>query len=144
MKNSALLTVIVAIVVGVAGFFAGVQYQRSQRQDFGNQSSASDHRGGQFQGVTSRNGFRPVNGQIISNDSNSITIKLQDGSSRIILLDNKTQINKAVKASKSDLATGQTVAVFGQENSDGSMTAQNIQLNPQFRGMGGGTPPAQR
>ncbi|MBI3342938.1 hypothetical protein HY032_02180, partial [Candidatus Gottesmanbacteria bacterium] len=43
---------------------------------------------------------------------------------------------KAQSATKSDIQTGQTVAVFGSENADGTVTAQSIQLNPQFR-MGG-------
>ena len=51
------------------------------------------------------------------------------------ILSEKTEINKAEKTSKENLKTGQQVAVFGTENSDGSVTAQNIQLNPQFRQM---------
>lgn len=43
-------------------------------------------------------------------------------------------INKATTATKSDLKTGEKVAVFGTPNSDGSVTAQSIQLNPMFRG----------
>jgi len=42
----------------------------------------------------------------------------------------KTQINKASEAAKEDLVVGETVAVFGQENQDGTVTAENIQLNP--------------
>jgi len=41
-----------------------------------------------------------------------------------------TQINQVASATKSDLKVGTTVVVFGQTNSDGSVTAQNIQINP--------------
>jgi len=44
-------------------------------------------------------------------------------------------VNKAEKARKTDLKKGDQAAIFGSENSDGSVTAQNIQLNPQFRMM---------
>ncbi len=79
---------------------------------------------------------RPISGEILSSDDKSITVKLQDGSSKIVLLSDKTQINKATSVTKLDLKSGEKVAVFGSENSDGSVTAQNIQLNPQFRGVG--------
>ena len=66
----------------------------------------------------------------MSMDGNSITVKLQDGQSKIIILSDTTEINQASKAAKTDLSAGKQVAVFGTENSDGSVTAQNIQLNP--------------
>ncbi len=146
MKNNALLIIVIAIIVGAVGFFAGMQYQRSQRQAFTGQFANNQRLGnnGQSQGAANRTGFRPVSGEIISSDSSSITVKLLDGSSRIILIDDKTQINKATAATKSDLKTGEKVAVFGQENSDGSVTAQSVQLNPGFGRATNGTPPAQK
>ncbi|MGB9707094.1 MAG: DUF5666 domain-containing protein [Microgenomates group bacterium] len=125
MKNNLIITVIIA-AVGGACFFAGIKYQQSRQPAFIRQF------GGQMggkQGVN-RLGFRPVNGEIISADEKSITVKLQDGSSKIVIVSENTQINKAAQATKDDLKVGEKVAVFGQENSDGSITAQNIQLNP--------------
>lgn len=55
-------------------------------------------------------------------------------------MSDKTQINKTSAGAKSDLAKGAQVAVFGTENSDGSVSAQNIQLNPMQFGGRGGTP----
>ena len=46
-------------------------------------------------------------------------------------------INKAAAATKADLTVGQRVAVFGTTNTDGSVTAANVQLNPMMRGPGG-------
>src|SRR3989304_8723918 len=133
MKNtSAILVMIVLVIIVAAGaFFAGMKYQESKSPRLGN-----------FQGL--RNGqliqrgqsqmFRPVNGEIIAQDEQSITVKMQDGSSKIVLLGDNVAINKSDQASKSDLKVGEKVGVFGTDNSDGSVTAQNIQLNPQFRG----------
>ena len=73
-------------------------------------------------------GLRPVNGKIINQDEESITVELADGSSKIILLTDSSAINKTEEGSKEDLSEGTEVMVFGQENSDGSITAQNIQL----------------
>jgi hypothetical protein len=73
-------------------------------------------------------GLRPVNGTIISQDENSITVKLQDNSSKIILLNENSLINKTESGTKEDLTEGTEITVFGQENGDGSLTAQNIQI----------------
>jgi ribosomal protein S1 len=85
-------------------------------------------------------GLRPVSGEIISQDDKSITVKLQDGSSRIVILSDQTEINKTSEGSKEDLKTGERITTFGTENSDGSVTAQNVQLNPQIRVFNGSTP----
>lgn len=134
MKNNNILIIfLVAILVGAGAFFAGMKYQQSKQPAFTRQFGGGQGiRNGQGQGT--RQGFRPVNGEIISSDEKSITVKLQDGSSKIVLLSDKTEINKAASGTKDDLKVGEKVAVFGNENSDGSVTAQNIQLNPMLRG----------
>jgi len=130
MKNSIIIAILVAIIVGGGAFFGGMKYQQSKQRSFFRQGNAPGLRAG----VGNRLGFRPVNGEIISLDDKSITVKLQDGSSKIVLISDKTEINKAAEATKSDLKVGDKVAVFGQENSDGSVTAQNVQINPILRG----------
>jgi len=132
--------IITAVIAGAIGFFGGMKYQQTQRsltfqqngRNFGTQGGLRGTSGGMMQAGRG-NGFRPVSGEILSSDANSITVKLQDGSSKIVLVSEKTTINKAESATKTDLAVGQTVAVFGSDNSDGSVTAQNIQLNPMLR-----------
>jgi len=138
-----IIAIILIFVAGAGGFFVGMKYQQGKQPAFSRQfgNGQGTRTGGQLQGSSNRMGFRPVPGEIISSDDKSITVKLQDGSSKIILFSDKTEINKAANATKEDLKVGEKVAVFGQENSDGSVTAQNIQLNPSFRdATGGGTP----
>ncbi len=74
-------------------------------------------------------GFRPTSGEVISLGENTITIKLDNGSNKIVLFSPKTDINKPASASASELKTGEKVTVMGQENSNGSLTAQSIRLN---------------
>ncbi len=129
-KNIIIIAVVVSLAFGAGGFFAGTKYQQSKRlagfNQLGNRNGQGQVRGTNFQ---------PVNGEIISADDKSITVKMQDGSSKIVLFSDQTQINQATTATKGDLKVGETVAVFGTSNSDGSVTAQSIQLNPQeFRG----------
>lgn len=145
MKNNSIaIIIVVAIIVGAGGFFAGMKYQQSQRPSFGGQFAGNftgrGQNGGQPRGGA--NASR-VMGDIISSGNNTVTVKLADGSSKIILLSSSTQINKAVSASTTDLTTGTTISVFGTTNSDGSVTASDIQINPGIRGQPGASPASQ-
>jgi len=132
MNNSVIITIILVIVVGAGAFFAGTKYQAGkQQQNFRSQTGRFGQ--GQGNGMMGRQGFRPVTGEILSVGDNNITVKMPDGSSRIVVVSESTAINKASQGAKSDLKAGETVMVFGQQNSDGSVTAQNIQLNPPNR-----------
>ena len=147
MKSNVILIAILALVIGgAAGAYGGIQYQKSQRPAFGGGSAGFAARAGgagASGGVRGRNGNGAV-GTILSVDSNSITVKMNDGSSKIVLLTGTTAINKAATAAVSDLTTGETVSAFGTTNTDGSITATNVQINPLMRGPGSpsGTPGA--
>ncbi len=119
--------VILILVFTAGGFFMGMKYQESKSGRFANQQSGFN----MMRQGRGQNAFRPTAGEIINADDKSITVKLQNGSTKIVLLTEKTAINKAEKATKDDLKTGERVAIFGQENTDGSVAAQTIQLNPQ-------------
>jgi len=126
----------IALVVGGAAFYGGIVYQKNQS------SAGRNFAAGQGTGRTGATGTRrigngqPVSGEIINIDDSSLTVKLIDGSSRIVLLSGKTIFNKTAAVDKSELKVGEKVGVFGTSNTDGSVSAQNVQLNPQFR-MGG-------
>ncbi len=150
MKNqNYIIIAIVALLVGAGAFYGGMKYQETKTPTLGNGQFFQRNgggAGGQFAGRSGQNGqrgggARPVNGEIISADDKTVTVKMTDGSSKIVILSDSTQINKAATGSKTDLKTGEKVAVFGTDNSDGTVTAQNIQLNPIMR-MFGATPSA--
>jgi hypothetical protein len=144
MKNNIAVIAILALLVGgAAGFFGGMQYQKSQRPSFGQFAGAGGFgtRGTSGAAGARRNGNGAV-GTILSVDANSMTVKLNDGSSKIVLLTGTTSINKAATATAADLTVGETVSAFGTTNTDGSVTATNVQINPMMRGPGSpsGTP----
>jgi hypothetical protein len=132
MKNRIIIVfILLLIVVGAGAFFGGMKYQQSKQSTFRGQFNGSlNQRTGNAAGLN-RGGFRPVNGEIISVDNKSVTVKLPDGSSKIVLLSDKTEISEATMAAKEALKVGEKIAVFGTDNSDGSVNAQNIQINPQ-------------
>jgi hypothetical protein len=71
--------------------------------------------------------FRPVRGDILSIDSNTMTVKLQDGSTKIVILSGSTTYMKEAPSTVDDLKAGITVMVTGTNNSDGSVIAQSVQ-----------------
>lgn len=143
-QNQMIITILIALLTAGAGFFAGSKYQEGKTPAFfrqmGNGIEVGNGQGnsrgtGMMQNGT-KGSFRPVSGEIIKSDDTSITVKMTDGSTKIVFVNDKTSINTASSATKADLTAGQTVAVFGDTNTDGSVNATNIQLNPDFRGQG--------
>lgn len=131
-----IMVLLIAVGVGALAFFGGIQYDKSQQTTTGRNFAAGTGRTGAA-GARRAGGGQPVTGDILNMDESSITVKLADGSSRIVLLSGKTVFNKMSSVDKSELKVGSKVGVFGTTNSDGSITAQNVQLNPQFRAAGG-------
>ncbi len=130
MNKNLLIMIMIGVVAAGAGFAGGMKYQQTKTPASNRQFGGPGRNG---QSGQNRSGFRPVAGDIIAVDAKSITVKLTDGSSKIILFSDTTQINKADQATKDDLKVGAKVAVFGQTNSDGTVVAQSIQLNPIMR-----------
>lgn len=129
-------------MVGVGtGFLVGMKYQQSKQPAFSRQGGRALEQNRQMSNRQG-NGARPVNGEIISIDDKSFTVKMQDGSSKIVIVSDQTQYNQSQQASKSDVKVGDTVIAIGSTNSDGSVTASNVQLNPILKNFGQGLGPS--
>ncbi|HEV2339181.1 MAG TPA: DUF5666 domain-containing protein [Patescibacteria group bacterium] len=130
-----IIAVVLIVLTGIGGFFGGMQYQKSKaagRAMMGG-GGMGFYRGfgqGGMGGMGQNGGL--VRGQILSVSGNTMTVKLRDGSSKIVLLSGSTNLMKLAKAAASDLNTGETVMIMGTTNSDGSVTAQNVSINPQM------------
>src|SRR3989339_522199 len=129
MKKSHLIVVIIILAVVVMGgsFYGGMIYVKSQNPRGG-------FNGGNFQTRVNRvgeNGSNFISGNIISKDNNSITLKLlNNAGSKIIFYSENTQVNKQAAGTPDDLVVGTSLSVTGTTNSDGSVTAQSIQIRP--------------
>ena len=116
------------IVLLAVGFYSGISYEKSKatvassQTDSGRQMRTGGGRGG-FGG-----GF--VTGDVIAQDANSITVKLNDGGSKIVFLSASTTVAKSTVGSITDVSVGTAVMVNGKTNPDGSVTAQSIQIRP--------------
>ena len=132
MNKNLIIVIVLLVIVGTGAFFGGIQYQKSQVPSFaGGQGGFRQRAAGQGQG--GQVAFRPIRGNILSIDANGMTVKLQDGSSKIVILSGTTTFMKEASAVKDDIKTGDTVMVTGTTNSDGSVTAQSVQINPVVR-----------
>lgn len=140
MKPNQIISIVVLVIVAsVASFFVGTKYQQRKNISQFNQRTGLNTQGmmgrntGNTTGQTNRGqaaGFRQTIGEIISADDKSVTVKLTDGSSKIVLLSDTITINQATAATKTDLKVGTKVAVMGDQNTDGSVTGRNIEINP--------------
>lgn len=137
INKNTVITVLLIVLFTSIGFGAGVKFQQKRNPTFraqfpGGQVVRTNGDGAQ-NNQRGRMGGGITNGEVIGVDDKSITVKMPDGSSKIVLLSSTTTINKSAEGTVADVKTGEKVAVFGTSNSDGSLTAQSIQLNPVMR-----------
>ena len=114
------------VVLMAVSFYGGMQYGgnnvRAAMQSRGQNFGMSKMRGGM------RNGMGKILGEILSKDAQSITLKMQDGGSKIIFYTDATKVSKTVTGASTDLAVGASVSVTGTANSDGSVSATELQM----------------
>lgn len=133
---------LVALAVVLAAFGGGYATARATGGTFGMngmQGRQFGQQGGTGSSRSPRFGGGMLGGEIISVEDGSVTLKAQDGGSRTVYIDSKTQVGKMTTGTAADLAAGVNVSVFGSANADGSITAQSIQIRPAGSPMPGGS-----
>ena len=139
--NTKLIGVILLVaLIGVGGFFVGVQYQKSKAGNSMANASANGPFGQMGEGGFGGNGGRSMNGsfgEVTAVDASSITIKdRRAGSTKTYSITDSTDItDDGNAASVSDIKVGDTVMV--RTASSSSTEATTILLNPSFGGPGG-------
>jgi len=143
MKNKIIKIVIGIVIVAGIAFYGGMKYGQNkipalannatgfanlspeERQARLQQFGAAGFAGGQ---KGTRAGGESAAGEVIAKDDKSITVKLSDGGSKIVFFTANTPVMKSVSGLPQDIAIGTQVVANGTANSDGSITAQTIQL----------------
>ena len=128
-KNMIMAGAVGVILIGGA-FYGGMTYQKSMTPARGNFTAGAtgQARSGRT-GAFGANGGA-VSGAILSKDASSITIKMQDGSTKIVLTNASTSVMKASTGTFADLMAGTNVTAIGTANSDGSITAASVSIRP--------------
>ncbi len=135
-KNLPVWVLLVTVVVfGVFAFFGGMKYSSSVSAFDSQNGAARKFGAGGAPNLANRgmlagapNGGGLINGDILAKDDKSVTVQMRDGSSKIVFFSDSTRIAKAVDGNVADLVIGKSVNITGTANSDGSISAQMIQL----------------
>ncbi len=147
-KKQIIISVIVLIAVAIISFYIGTKYNsgknrngagsymmnRGEFNEGGKGENNTRESGARnFQSVRGgANGLNMTSGEIINKDADagSVTVKLKDGGSKIIFVNQNTKIQKIIDGAASDLSVGSQIMISGQANADGSVNATSIQQRP--------------
>ena len=136
MKKQIVIFVVILLVSMAGSFFLGAAYSNSKTKNSFPGSIQSGMLGSGYgfnRGSTNgKNGINIANGEVLSKDDSSITLKDRNGGSKIILFSSSTTILKSTEGVIDDVKTGDSITVTGKTNSDGSVTAESIQIRDQI------------
>lgn len=161
MKKMWPVVIAIVVVVGAGAFYGGMRYGKTSALNnlTPQQAAQAFQRGGGFAGGAPGDGGFPgaagagagrrngaaggfVNGEVVSKDAQSVTVKLADGSTKIVFYSASTTVSKSAAGTADDLTAGTGVIVTGTTNADGSVTATRIQLRAPGEPAFGAGPPA--
>ena len=127
LERNVVISAALALIIGlgIGHYTAGNASAATTRSGFGGGTRVTFQGRG---GNQANAGF--VAGSIAKMDSESVTLSTRDGSSHLILFTPDTSVLKSVEGTTTDLKIGQDVVVTGSTNSDGSVSAQTIQIRP--------------
>ena len=131
MKKMLPFFIILLLIVAGSSFYGGMKYgeSRGSGRDFGAMQQRQQF-GGPGRLNNSQSGASFIDGDILSKDEKSSTVKLRDGGSKIIFISDTTQVMTMATTSLDSLQTDMGVMISGTSNTDGSLTAKSIQIRP--------------
>lgn len=142
-KKIIIILAVLIIIVGGGSFYGGMKFGQNQKPAFANgqgrgfadlspadRQARAEQFGGQAGAGAGRGMGGFTSGELLTKDTNSFTIKLPSGGSKMIIFATSTSVLKSSPGALSDLQVGDTLMISGQANPDGSITAGSIQVRP--------------
>lgn len=127
----ALVMFVIAVVCSGVGYKIGGKISQVKRfAQFGQMGQKDGQMPRLRQGFGGQvgQGRRHTEGEILSVDDKGVTVKLADGSSKIVLFSDKTTFATSSTIDKSKIVVGGKVDIVGDPNTDGSVSAASVQL----------------
>ncbi|HOZ37037.1 MAG TPA: DUF5666 domain-containing protein [bacterium] len=144
MKKN-IIFAIVLVLVAAGFFYGGMRYQAGKTPTRGQFAGGPPGMVGQgFMNRSGNTGLGFISGEILGKDDQSLTVKLNDGGSKTIFYSASTTIGKMASGTPADLIAGTPVMVTGKTTSDGSLTAESIQIRTGSEPLGPGAPASPR
>ena len=119
------IKIIIVLAIAAALFYGGFAYGQSTGS--ASTSSASAYSGARATRTGGFAGGSATVGTVVSSDATSVTIALKSGSV-VAFYSTSTPIMDTTIGSPNDIVAGANITVLGTTNSDGSITANSIQL----------------
>ena len=126
MNKNIVITTVVALSIGLFGGYAAARASVPVSANVPNMNYIRGNAGGLRGGNQNASGF--LVGTVVKKDSGSITVDTRDNNSHVVLFTPATSVFKSVAGSLADITVGSAVIVSGSTNSDGSLSANSIQL----------------
>jgi pectate lyase len=150
MKKNQYILILVALLIAGLSFFAGTRYQLNRLNNsrmVGEKSMIGNQRGQQFavssdtkSSQNNLSGGTMISGELLSQDEQSLTVKIADGSTKIVIVADSTIYKKSSDAALTDLTIGENLSILGTNNTDGSVTAKTITIGNMMLPIGQGRP----
>jgi hypothetical protein len=134
MQSKRIVSLVVSVAIIASGaFYGGMTYAKSKTptRPAGANMRVAGAGGAARQfgsGQGGAGGF--TTGEVLSKDDTSITVKLQDGGSKIVFISASTTVSTTSQGSLNDVTPGTNIMVGGSANQDGSVMARTIQIRP--------------
>lgn len=127
--------VVVIVAIAGIGFYAGTKgISNNPQQQLNDVNATGSNTENQMMKGAGPGKLSPENmiqGQVTEINNQEITVELTDGTTKTILLSGTTRIGKVITGTLDDIVVGSSLAVNGAQNSDGSVSAQMVQIRQQ-------------
>lgn len=121
MTKKIILVAIIALIIG-----GGLGYFGKALVSNHHKTTGLYHKGRML--ANKKKKSKGATGTVVSDSNNTVTIKLNNGSTEIVYLNSNTSYSKITPASSSNITTGTKITALGTKNTNGSLNAKTVHI----------------